>query len=265
MNIIGEKIAELRKSKGMTQEELANTIGVSSQSISKWENSTTMPDIMLLPVIADIFDVSIDTLYGKENSQDKIPFPEVYDLLKENLLITINKSFYDKLHDNQSFEDHMEEFKKQFKSIPYLQTGILCGKNGAVYYSEPTGGVILPKIPDGWSSLLYDESVIDVLECLKNQYYRAVFNFITENRHALFTASSVAKKYSFPENGIENVINDLVNKNILKCENIDTGDSKINIYKSTIENNARFFLLFVALTYLKRFSEFKPDFYSWCG
>jgi len=49
---IGKNIADLRKNRGMTQEQLADILGVSSQTISKWENEVTMPDIMLLPVIA---------------------------------------------------------------------------------------------------------------------------------------------------------------------------------------------------------------------
>ena len=51
MNTIGENIAMFRKQKGYTQEALASAIGVSAQSISKWENNTNMPDIMLLPIM----------------------------------------------------------------------------------------------------------------------------------------------------------------------------------------------------------------------
>ena len=61
---IGKNIADLRKSNGMTQEQLAETLGVSSQTVSKWENEITMPDIMLLPVIAGCFDITVDELYG---------------------------------------------------------------------------------------------------------------------------------------------------------------------------------------------------------
>ena len=59
---IGKNIAELRKNSGMTQEQLAETLGVSAQTISKWENEVTMPDIMLLPVIAGCFNITIDEL-----------------------------------------------------------------------------------------------------------------------------------------------------------------------------------------------------------
>lgn len=63
---LGNKIAELRKEKGMTQEALANELGVSNQAVSKWEANQSCPDIQLLPQIADFFDITIDSLFGRE-------------------------------------------------------------------------------------------------------------------------------------------------------------------------------------------------------
>lgn len=60
---INEKIRQMRKLAGLTQEQLASRLGVSAQSISKWENDITMPDITLLPLIAETFGVSIDDLF----------------------------------------------------------------------------------------------------------------------------------------------------------------------------------------------------------
>ncbi len=61
---INEQIAFLRKQKGLTQEELANALGVTNQAISKWESAQCCPDIQLLPDIAKLFDVSVDELLG---------------------------------------------------------------------------------------------------------------------------------------------------------------------------------------------------------
>ena len=60
---IANKIKQMRVQAGFTQEQLANKLGVSSQSVSKWENGVAMPDIMLLPAIAEIFGISIDELF----------------------------------------------------------------------------------------------------------------------------------------------------------------------------------------------------------
>lgn len=61
-NTIGKIIAELRKENGMTQEDLADKLGVSPQAVSKLENDISCPDILLLPVIAELFKVSVDYL-----------------------------------------------------------------------------------------------------------------------------------------------------------------------------------------------------------
>jgi transcriptional regulator with XRE-family HTH domain len=69
------KIAVLRKMKGIGQQELADALGVSFQSVSKWETEVTMPDITLLPDIAEYFDISVDELLGIKplRQQDYLP------------------------------------------------------------------------------------------------------------------------------------------------------------------------------------------------
>ncbi len=63
--IISERIAELRKQCGLTQEQLGQKVGVSSQAVSKWENGGA-PDVELLPTIARVLGVSLDELFGQE-------------------------------------------------------------------------------------------------------------------------------------------------------------------------------------------------------
>ena len=60
---LGKKIKQLRFKASLTQEQLAESVGVSAQAVSKWENSVAMPDITLLPQLAEIFGVSIDDLF----------------------------------------------------------------------------------------------------------------------------------------------------------------------------------------------------------
>ena len=59
---IGKRIAHLRKEKGLTQEELAQHMGISPQAVSKWENDQTCPDISALPKLSRLFDVTVDEL-----------------------------------------------------------------------------------------------------------------------------------------------------------------------------------------------------------
>lgn len=61
----GGKINELRKSKKITQDELAAELGVTAAAVSKWENGYTLPDILMLCALADYFQVSTDELLGR--------------------------------------------------------------------------------------------------------------------------------------------------------------------------------------------------------
>lgn len=60
---IGNKIRELRKQRGITQEQLAESMGISFQAVSKWENNIAFPDITLAPALAGYFGVSMDELF----------------------------------------------------------------------------------------------------------------------------------------------------------------------------------------------------------
>ena len=70
---IGSFIAVLRKSKGMTQRELAERLCVSDKAVSRWERDETAPDVTLIPVIADIFGVTSDEiLRGEKKSAEAL-------------------------------------------------------------------------------------------------------------------------------------------------------------------------------------------------
>lgn len=70
---LSKNIADLRKKKGLTQEQLAAALSISPQAVSKWETEISQPDTQTLPLIADYFSVSIDYLfYGQDVSCDEI-------------------------------------------------------------------------------------------------------------------------------------------------------------------------------------------------
>ena len=71
MRTQGERIKKLRKSKGVTQRELANRLGISEQAISKWEKNLSNPSTKNLLQISKIFGVSITYFYQDEETQSK--------------------------------------------------------------------------------------------------------------------------------------------------------------------------------------------------
>ena len=68
--ILSEKIIMLRKKYGWSQEELAERLDISRQSVSKWETDSAIPDIEKLKLLAEIFEVSITELLGMECEED---------------------------------------------------------------------------------------------------------------------------------------------------------------------------------------------------
>ena len=66
---LGKKIKQYRFKTGLTQEQLAEKLGIGAQSVSKWENAVAMPDITTLPLLAEIFGVSIDDLFDLTTEQ----------------------------------------------------------------------------------------------------------------------------------------------------------------------------------------------------
>lgn len=67
----GENLKNLRKQKNLTQEQVAELLDVSKQSVSRWENNATYPDITFLPSLASFYDVTVDYLLGADHKTNK--------------------------------------------------------------------------------------------------------------------------------------------------------------------------------------------------
>ena len=75
---LGKRISQCRKSKGLTQDKLAEQLGVTAQAVSKWENDQSCPDITMLPKLAEIFGITTDELLGR-SADSKVHQAEVVD------------------------------------------------------------------------------------------------------------------------------------------------------------------------------------------
>ena len=80
---LGEKIIDLRKKRGLSQEELAITLGVSRQAVSKWETNEATPDTAKVVALAEYFEVTTDWLLRDiEPQSDPSPSPAAYPRLR---------------------------------------------------------------------------------------------------------------------------------------------------------------------------------------
>ena len=103
MNLLATNLRRLRLAKKLTQEQLAERLGVSSQSVSRWETCVTYPDVMLLPELAKIFGVLVDDLFR--------PCPNGYDNNAQRLL-----AVYERSHKPEDFLAAAEEYEKLFRA-----------------------------------------------------------------------------------------------------------------------------------------------------
>ncbi len=102
METLGNRIARLRKRKDITQDQLAETMGITAQAVSKWENDITCPDITALPKLADFFNVTVDELLRGE-AQDKVklvPIKEQGDPTKAIFRVKVLSAKGDKVNVN---------------------------------------------------------------------------------------------------------------------------------------------------------------------
>lgn len=101
MKTIGEKINTLRKQRNMTQDELAEKMGVSSQAVSKWEKDMSIPDLPVLIELSDFFHISLDELVKeKEDSVQLIPEEQRKDINEMLLRVNVHTVKGDKVRVN---------------------------------------------------------------------------------------------------------------------------------------------------------------------
>ena len=111
---IGEIIRKYRKEKNLTQEEMANRLGVTAPAVNKWENGNTMPDIMLLAPIARLLGITTDTLLS---FREELTKEEIRNLVRE-LDINLGK-------DKEEFADAFLWAKEQMEAYPNSEELIL--------------------------------------------------------------------------------------------------------------------------------------------
>lgn len=101
---IGKLIAECRKAKKLTQVELADMLGVTDKSVSKWENGVCLPDVSLYKKICEILEITLNEFFAGERVSDE-KFKEVAD---NNLLSALENSTF-------ILKDKIDFFKRKWK------------------------------------------------------------------------------------------------------------------------------------------------------
>lgn len=213
--ILGERIAVLRKARGLTQEQLGQMVGVSSQAVSKWEKGGA-PDVELLPSIADRLGVTIDGLFGR----DAIEKEDMEKLLKQWLLAVpveerMNKLFRllvsswqalcsgagDWLNEvatsyldsgcYANISEDAEEKNVWMRSLIRLEEGMVLG----VLSNDFPLFLLLPESAAGYAEhFASNESYRRLFEALSIEGSLEILIFLHGQKQNYFTVGSIAKR-----------------------------------------------------------------------
>lgn len=194
---IGAVIASKRKEKGVTQEELAKFLGVSTPAVSKWERAQAFPDITLLPEIAAFFNITVDSLMGYEPQLRNEQINYLYRRLSERFA-------------TEPFDTVLEECRrlgKQYYSCYPLQLklALLLVNHLELVAGTPQMGELMDEIVLMYQRILSECKDPDIREeaaCLLSLCYlmkrepdSAVSLLETIRRHRLAPDSILAQAY----------------------------------------------------------------------
>lgn len=228
MTTIGTKIAELRRAKTMTQEELAGIIGVSSQSISKWENNVTMPDILLLPLIADTFGITIDGLFRDAPPADThwLRFDEVPEAAHTAIVRSMAEAFK-RCEEEVCTEEKVSGWVRELLDAYAAEncaTAVYTDRGEIAYATEGLGLVIRRRGENGMDDLLGDEKISLILKALASEDVRRLLALVMKNSDVKYTVPSLAKKLGIGEGDAEAAADTLVGLRLMAAETLALAD-----------------------------------------
>lgn len=129
---MGQIIRRLRKERSLTQDELAEQLGVTFQAVSKWENDAGMPDISQIVPLATVFNVSTDVLFGIYGRNDAEEVKRIIHKAESKLTYPITR---------ECIKSHYEELQKGLKKYPSNTLLLTCSLEDGITLAYPENDV----------------------------------------------------------------------------------------------------------------------------
>ena len=227
MRTIGETVRLLRRDRKLTQEVLSQDLGVSTQAVSKWENDGAIPDVGMLPVIADYFQISLDALFGRAELPVKPHEP--FEAQFRELIYQCMAQMWGIFHGNNDFtrdvsDRFIEMSEKGMSSMNAQKAGIAAMMSGKHFT------VVTP--PEGGWEQLIDElpRYGHIFEALGYGPLQKAFAFLFRQENYRFTSASLVKQCQITREEAEKTIQLLKGINMLEAQTIDVDDQQIVSY-----------------------------------
>ncbi|MBQ9716698.1 MAG: helix-turn-helix transcriptional regulator, partial [Clostridia bacterium] len=224
----------------MTQEDLANQIGVSAQAVSKWETGVSMPDILLLPVIADVFGITVDEIYtGKREERGAVrkhySFSELPEMLYQELLETDSYAWE---HENEEERKKwLAELKENFSEDKNCTHFSISDRGGAVYTSHDFSLIHKNFGTKESLEILNSTEALPVLEALLDERVRRMFLYLVTNQKKMFTAAAIARKTGMTEEECRETLAKLNAAELVYLKSVEVDEEEdLAVYAITADN-----------------------------
>lgn len=260
MALINERIAALRRERGLTQEQLGTLVGVSAQAVSKWEKSGG-PDLELLPRLADTLGVSIDALFGRSGQPaediqtalqkwlgSKAPEEHLWPLFR-----LLSKAVWSAIHEDMTPALASFPEKECFLTFPgnvthWLRYKLVTdeGMTLGVLAEQLPLYLLMPEPEAGYASVL-----------LSPEQYRPLFKalsqpgaleilcyFAGKKDYSYATTAGIARALGLDGQQAEAVLLELTHSNLLHPLALETEEGAVSAYRLNDQNALVPFLVF---------------------
>lgn len=255
---MGERIKELRRNAGMTQEELGNKIGVTAQAVSKWECGS-VPDTELIPKIADCFGVAIDVLFGREyenydpynimskhligGRDEDIENEEIVRRGFKNCYVSIINAMYRK---KDGFEKHYttgERIDQIFADpFPYVKifTDELIALMDAT--ADSPSFFYMPEAEGRAKKLLESTDYVSLFAALSDPDVFNAILYMQSHKLSRYTKSAFIAKVGISAERADEVLETLRKYKFIHVDSLELDDAVIETYQS---NWISYFMMFL--------------------
>lgn len=258
MTSLGEAIAKLRHERNMTQEALAEILCVSPQTISKWENSVNLPDVQMLPLIADVFGVRVDALFGREDALASTDPDKAFDRAVEVVTRVLAGAARPA---QESSESWWERYRQSLLENANIRGGIY-REHGVVYVRDAVGALALKRPEKGWHTLLSSESAVKTIHLLSSADFRRALGCVLDHRMRDFTLPFLCKRAGVEDAAaLEACIRD---SGLFEAKELVVDDRAMTFYSLT-PREGRMLPLMAALTYCAEFADWREIFSGYFG
>ncbi len=264
-NVFSETLQKLRKEKGITQEMLAQSLGVSGQAVSKWENGS-YPDGDLIPKIADYFGVTIDYLYGRGDKKSSV---------EQLILESLQEFAYSENHD-RDFEKMMDyawamQLSAWRQNTNYNNIRKVSGKSDEVTASQVYDKAgfsfmrlnedlqfyfLAPAPKDGFDSVLTEtEKTSELFRFLGDKTnLKILYLMLSLDYQESIEPQTVASMLNIPKEKAEKALSYLTNINgvFMQGKIVTENGKNANIYSARMQNTNLYLMLLIAVYTLIR-------------